>query len=101
MFDLELAEAAVSDVAIALGTASTTMSTHETSVPRDGFESLTGISGDVESFLLGLAIASASLADAAESGHRAAAALMSDSSAVDRKIAASLSPGYAVNEVQR
>lgn len=64
--------------------------------PAGGFESLTGIAGEVELFLRGLQAGRASLADAGRSAGQGLRSMMQEVSALDASLASSLSAGFAV-----
>lgn len=64
--------------------------------PTSGFESLTGISGDVDLYLRGLSVARAALADAARTAARSVREVMDQASRLDGKLAAALEADYSV-----
>lgn len=73
-----------------------TMLTGNRARPTSGFESLTGIAGEVDLYLRGLQVARAALADAAMTAGQGLRQVMEDASTLDGALAASLDADFAV-----
>ncbi len=91
---ITLSDDVLGDVVSALATASEAMTDGNGEPPRAELPSLTGIGDDVAAFLSGVEAAGLALADAGRGAGRAVADAMESSTALDRRIAESLSAGH-------
>lgn len=88
-------EAANGAIGFLVGAASQMTSSNKPH-PTTGFESLTGISADVDLYLRGLSVARGALADAARTAGRSVREVMDRASELDCEVAAALDAGYSV-----
>ncbi|WP_449277687.1 hypothetical protein [Leucobacter sp. GX24907] len=96
MGDFRIDSEAASSAISSLVSAATQMTTGNKPRPTAGFESLTGIAGDVDLYLRGLSVARAALADAAVTAGRSVRAVMDQASTLDAELGAALDADFAV-----
>lgn len=101
MADLSLTDATIAGAIGHIVTAENEMLDGNAPRPSGGFESLTGIGGEVDLYLRGMQVGRAALADAAKTAARGLRHLMEESTALDADLAASLSAGFAVQGTKR
>ncbi|PRI10567.1 hypothetical protein [Leucobacter massiliensis] len=98
---LNISDAALEAAGNSLVAASSAMTTANAAVPAGDFSSLSGIGGEVRAFLHGLQTGRLALADAAKTAAREVAAVMSESSRLDARMAEALSSGFALRGGRR
>lgn len=96
MADLLVLDATIEGALEHIVMASDGMSDRNAARPVGGFESLSGIAGEVDLFLRGLQVGRAALADAARTAGRGLSAMMQETADLDGSLAASLGAGFAV-----
>lgn len=96
MADLSLSDYALRQAIEYAVSAQQTMLAGNRTRPTGGFDSLTGIAGDVDLYLRGLQVARAALADAAMTAGRSLSQVMEDASTLDGALAAALDTDFAV-----
>lgn len=100
MSDVYLSEGSLMMAVSALVRASEELTSENAGRPTSGFDSLTGIAGEVDLYLRGVSVARAALADAAKTAGRATRGLLEDASRLDATLAASLDSGFAMRAGQ-
>lgn len=96
MADLSIFDGAVEGAIGYLVRAGDEMRRGDAPRPNVGFDSLTGIAGEVESYLRGLQVGRAALADAAMTAGHGLNGMMHESHALDARLAAALNTGFVV-----
>lgn len=96
MGDFHIDSEAASSAISSLVGAANQMTSGNKPRPAAGFESLTGIAGDVDLYLRGLSVARAALADAAVTAGRSVRAVMDQAATLDGDLTVALDADYAV-----